>query len=34
MADGQVAVARSGSVQGGEEEDVPLAVWQQQARRR
>ena len=34
VADGQVAVARSGSVQGGEEEDVPLAVWQQQARRR
>ena len=34
VADGQVAVARSGSVQGGEEEDVPLAVWHQQARRR
>ena len=32
--DGQVQVKRSGSVQGGEEEDVPLAVWQQQARRR
>ncbi|KAF8260248.1 hypothetical protein EI94DRAFT_1773741 [Lactarius quietus] len=28
------AVARQGGVQGGEEEDVPLALWQQQARRR
>jgi hypothetical protein len=33
---GEGPVARTGSVQGGggEEEDLPLAVWQQQARRR
>jgi hypothetical protein len=31
---GEGPVGRTGSVQGREEEDVPLAVWQQQARRR